>query len=84
MTPATYALACELDDDLPLDVCPGCGAHLRVAPHCGMNHHEGARTWRDFYWPNAFGYATCEWTSEFLYARTLRRKWRLEYAAAHA
>lgn len=40
MTPETYARAVELDDDLPLDVCPGCGRDITVIS--GEQHYTPA------------------------------------------
>jgi hypothetical protein len=66
--------AVELDDDQPLDVCPGCGAHLRrwwehplhtpsVAGEAATVMHEGPGTTQ---W-------ACLWTGDMLAARYLRR-----------
>jgi hypothetical protein len=42
VTPETYVRACELDDDLPLDVCPGCGRDLNDMPY-GADHMTPAQ-----------------------------------------
>lgn len=45
MTPETYARAVELDDDLPLDVCPGCGQDL--TPMRSGEDHMTPSQWAD-------------------------------------
>lgn len=99
----TYLRAVELDDDFPLDVCPGCGRDIsRVfgEQHYTPSGFEGrrARVRAEFGplrasklspWVTgapmlANKVELCVWHSDFLTARSLRRKWRLEYEAAHA
>jgi hypothetical protein len=83
--------ACELDDDLPLDVCPGCGQDIAGWVCFEAHYRSGAvRTERHHTWPFTSRSAVetlsahCEWTRDFLVARSWRRQWRLEYEAAHA
>lgn len=97
MRSETYARACELDDDLPLDVCPGCG---RVIDGSSERHYtpagfeasvnrrhrraESMTPWVHSVTSMVNPDELCEWTWDHLVARQQRRLWRLEYEAAHA
>lgn len=48
MTPETYARAVELDDDFPLDVCPGCRRDLSEMPR--GHDHLTPEQWEKYQW----------------------------------
>jgi hypothetical protein len=96
VTPETYVRACELDDDLPLDVCPGCGQDIAAispgqfhrtpeqhAAKCAAKRYPSLRARVPVFLNGHNAQAHCEWTHELLLARVLRREWRLEYEEAH-
>ena len=77
-----YHLACEYDDDLPDDICPGCGQGIEGWEHFEAHYPPGtfmsvkATRMIPLPWTETRAQSfirPCEWTHDFLTARAHRR-----------